>query len=212
MRRRELIGLALYDIDRERGTVMIRQGKGKKDRMIPIGERALSWIDRYQSEVRPDLVVGSDPEHLATLFLTHTGEPFTPNRLTQLVREYVQAAKLGKSGSCHLFRHTMATLMLENGADIRYIQAMLGHAELSTTQIYTQVSIQRLKAIHTATHPGKVRSARIVPDTADAVSSAESSTEPVSAEALLARLAAEACEEEEDPHPPGRGLEAGTET
>jgi len=220
MRRRELIGLALFDIDRERGTVMIRQGKGKKDRMVPIGERALAWIDRYLEEVRADLVVGRDPAHLATLFLTHTGEPFTPNRLTQLVREYVQAARLGKSGSCHLFRHTMATLMLENGADIRYIQAMLGHAELSTTQIYTQVSIRRLKAIHTATHPGKARthtgprsSRALDPDTAEAVSLAESATEPVSAEALLAALDAEACEEEEEaPHPPGRGLWAGTET
>ena len=211
MRRRELIGLALYDIDRERGTVMIRQGKGKKDRMIPIGARALAWIDRYLEEVRTDLVVGRDPTHLATLFLTHIGEPFTPNRLTQLVREYVQAAKLGKSGSCHLFRHTMATLMLENGADIRYIQAMLGHAELSTTQIYTQVSIRRLKAIHTATHPGKVRmpqavrahagvrSARALdPDAADDVSLAESATEPVSAEALLAALDAEAHEEQDE--------------
>jgi len=157
MRRSELIGLALFDLDHERGTVMIRLGKGKKDRMIPIGERALTWIDRYEREVRPALVVGRDPAVLSTLFLTHLGEPFTPNRLTQLVRGYVQAADLGKSGSCHLFRHTMATLMLENGADIRYIQAMLGHAELSTTQIYTQVSIRKLKEIHTATHPGKIR-------------------------------------------------------
>lgn len=153
MRRRELIGLALFDLDRERGTVMIRLGKGKKDRMIPIGERALAWIDRYQDEARPALVVGRDPVVLATLFLTHLGEPFTPNRLTQLVRGYIQAADIGKTGSCHLFRHTMATLMLENGADIRYIQVMLGHAELSTTQIYTQVAIRKLKEIHTATHP-----------------------------------------------------------
>src|SRR5690606_28602310 len=119
MRRRELIGLSLFDLDRERGTVMIRQGKGKKDRMIPIGERAVELIDRYQHEVRPALVVG---RMNATLFLTNTGEAFTPNRLTQLVRGYVRAADLGKSGSCHLFRHTMATLMLENGADIRYAQ------------------------------------------------------------------------------------------
>jgi integrase/recombinase XerD len=209
MRRRELIGLALYDIDRERGTVMIRQGKGKKDRMIPIGERALGWIDRYQSEVRGELLVGRDPAHLATLFLTHTGEPFTPNRLTQLVREYVQAARLGKSGSCHLFRHTMATLMLENGADIRYIQAMLGHAELSTTQIYTQVSIRKLKEIHTATHPGKPRAGR-------AATAAAADEPAASAEALLAALDAEACEEEPEeqdpPSPAERGLWAGTQT
>lgn len=199
MRRRELIGLALFDIDRERGTVMIRLGKGKKDRMIPIGERALAWIDRYLEEVRPDLVVGRDPAHLATLFLTQTGEPFTPNRLTQLVRGYVEAANLGKSGSCHLFRHTMATLMLENGADIRYIQVMLGHAELSTTQIYTQVSIRRLKEIHTATHPGKVRAhgkSRSV--CAIAAGTAEEPSEAPSAAALLAALATEAQEEEQD--------------
>lgn len=154
MRRMELMQLQVFDIDAERGTVMIRQGKGKKDRMIPIGDRAVKWIDRYQNETRPQLAIGRSN---TTLFLTSTGEPFTPNRLTQMVREHVNAANLGKSGSCHLFRHTCATLMLENGADIRYIQAMLGHAELSTTQIYTQVSIRKLKEIHTATHPGKLR-------------------------------------------------------
>ncbi|MGE3231445.1 MAG: site-specific tyrosine recombinase XerC [Hyphomicrobium sp.] len=193
MRRRELMGLSLFDLDRERGTVMIRQGKGKKDRMIPIGERAIRWIDRYQNDVRPALVVG---RMNATLFLTHTGEPFTPNRLTQLVREYVQAANLGKSGSCHLFRHTMATLMLENGADIRYIQAMLGHAELSTTQIYTQVSIRKLKEIHTATHPGKLRTARSAASPNAAAD--ESATPPPSAEELLSALAAEAGEEDHE--------------
>ena len=93
--------------------------------------------------------------------MTQAGEAFTPDRLTQLVRGYVNAADTGKTGSCHLLRHTMATLMLENGADIRYIQAMFGHAELSTTQIYTQVSIRKLKEIHSATHPAKVRSARV---------------------------------------------------
>ena len=92
-----------------------------------------------------------------TLFLTNLGEAFTPNRLTQMAREYVDAANLGKTGACHLFRHTMATLMLENGADVRFIQEMLGHAELSTTQIYTQVSIRKLKEIHTATHPAKLK-------------------------------------------------------
>ncbi|HEY6457991.1 MAG TPA: site-specific tyrosine recombinase XerC [Steroidobacteraceae bacterium] len=194
IRRRELIGLALFDFDRERGTVMIRLGKGKKDRMIPVGDRAMEWVDRYQHQVRPDLVVGREIAHLATLFLTHTGEPFTPNRLTQLVRRYVQAAELGKSGSCHLFRHTMATLMLENGADIRYIQAMLGHAELSTTQIYTQVSIRKLKQIHTATHPAKLRTAAV---SAPGTNTAQSLAAPT-AEDVLTALAAEAFEDDED--------------
>ena len=70
-----------------------------------------------------------------------------------MVREYVQAADIGKSGSCHLFRHAAATLMLENGADIRFIQAMLGHAKLETTQIYTHLSIKQLQEVHAATHP-----------------------------------------------------------
>lgn len=153
MRRLELIGLQVFDIDVERGTVMIHLGKGRKDRMVPIGERAIAWVEKYRDDVRQELATGLDE---GTLFLTNLGEAFSPNRLTQLVREYIQAAQIGKSGSCHLFRHTMATLMLENGADIRYIQAILGHAELSTTQIYTQVSIRQLKAIHTATHPGRM--------------------------------------------------------
>ena len=80
----------------------------------------------------------------------------TPNRLSQLVRDYIDAPELGKRGSCHLFRHTCATLMMEGGADIRFIQQLLGHAELSTTQIYTQVSIQQLKQVHSVTHPARL--------------------------------------------------------
>jgi integrase/recombinase XerD len=184
MRRSELMSLSLFDLDRERGTVMIRQGKGKKDRMIPIGERAIAWIDRYQTQVRPELVIERGNS-------TQAGEAFTPDRLTQLVRGYVNAADTGKTGSCHLLRHTMATLMLENGADIRYIQAMLGHAELSTTQIYTQVSIRKLKEIHSATHPAKVRSARVSADESAAVVAVPAPT----VDDILAALAAEADEE-----------------
>jgi integrase/recombinase XerD len=191
MRRMELIGLKCFDLDFERGTVMVRQGKGRKDRMIPIGARALAWIEKYRDDVRPDLASGADE---GVLFLSHLGEAFTPNRLTQLVRDYVDAAKLSKRGSCHLFRHTMATLMLENGADIRFIQAMLGHAELNTTQIYTQVSIRKLKAIHTATHPGRLRGARSAQEGAD---EGEAQPDPENAaEALLAALEDEAREED----------------
>ena len=150
LRRSEVIHLSIYDLDTERGTLMVRQGKGKKDRMVPIGQQALVWLERYQRKVRPELSVPPDE---GVLFLTSQGECFTPNRLSQLVRDYVKDADLNKTGSCHLFRHTMATLMLEGGADIRYIQEMLGHANVSTTQIYTQVSIRKLQAVHAATHP-----------------------------------------------------------
>ena len=153
IRRMEIIGLQQRDVDYERGTLMVRQGKGKKDRMIPIGDRALAWVARYRDEVRPELAIAGDD---GTLFLTVTGQAFSDNRMTQMVRNHVRAAGLGNIGSCHLFRHAMATQMLENGADVRFIQAMLGHADIKTTQVYTRVSIRALKDIHSATHPARL--------------------------------------------------------
>lgn len=152
MRRMELINLQRHDLDYERGTVVIRQGKHRKDRLIPIGDRALAWIDKYLIEVRPDHAMEPDHQHI---FITTAGDPLSGNRLSELVKRRVDAANLGKEGSCHLIRHSMATLMLENGADIRYIQAILGHEDLSTTQLYTQIAINKLKAIHTQTHPAR---------------------------------------------------------
>lgn len=154
IRRMELVNLHVLDVDAERGTLLVRQGKGRKDRLVPIGERALYWINRYVAQVRLHLVVGHDD---GTLFLTRTGEVFNMNWLSRTVARYIDNAHIGKRGGCHLFRHTMATLMLEGGADIRYIQAMLGHADLATTQIYTQVAIRMLKAIHAATHPADAK-------------------------------------------------------
>lgn len=150
LRRMELANLGLYDLDAERGTLTIRQGKGKKDRVVPIGERAIVWIEKYRQEARPELVAGPDTP---SLFLNELGEPIGLDWLSILVRRYVERAGVGKTGSCHLFRHTLATVMLQGGADVRYIQEMLGHERLDTTQVYTQVSIRTLKAIHNATHP-----------------------------------------------------------
>jgi integrase/recombinase XerD len=145
------------------------------------------------TEVRPGFVMEADE---GIVFLTGSGDAFTPNRLTQLVREYVDQAQLGKRGACHLFRHTMATLMLEGGADVRFIQEMLGHAKLETTQIYTQVSIRKLKEVHNATHPG-ARLARAAKEGVQAGStSPASSSEQAGREALVSSLAAEADEEE----------------
>ena len=150
MRRRELVNLAIDDIDAERRTVFIRQGKGRKDRVVPIGKRAVTWITRYTEDARGALLMDFQER---TLFLTRDGTPIGPDSLSELVRRHIIASGIEKSGSCHLFRHTMATLMLEHGADVRYIQAMLGHAQLSTTEVYTQVSIRKLQQIHDLTHP-----------------------------------------------------------
>ena len=143
------------DIDRERRTVFIRSGKGRKDRVVPIGERALVWIDRYLTRSRPELLGG---RRSRTLFVTKTGRPMHPNQLSMLVRRYVERAGITKPGACHLFRHSAATLMLHGGADVRYIQAFLGHESLSTTQIYTHVSIDNLREVHARTHPAASRS------------------------------------------------------
>jgi integrase/recombinase XerD len=153
MRRLELSSLRIWDLGLEQNTVTIRQGKGKKDRIIPLGDRAALWVRKYLDESRPQLV--SEPDD-KIVFLSNAGEPMTLDYLTELVSGYVDAANIGKRGACHLFRHTMATLMLEGGADIRYIQAMLGHADLKTTHIYTHVAIRHLQEIHRATHPAKL--------------------------------------------------------
>jgi integrase/recombinase XerD len=151
IRRLELTRLELRDLDAERGVLLVRDGKGRRDRYVPVGERAMAWIGKYIEEARALLRVEPDE---GVLFLTAQGEPLMTKYLTMLVHTYVQRSKVGKSGSCHLFRHTMATRMLENGADIRHIQAILGHALLTSTAIYTQVAIAKLVEVHAATHPG----------------------------------------------------------
>ena len=150
LRRMEIIQLTLYDLSLDRGLILVRQGKGKKDRYVPIGERAIAWLEKYVREGRSQLAI--EPDDM-TVFLTAQGEPFSRDHMTYTVKERIDAAKLGKTGACHLFRHTMATLMHEGGADIRYIQQMLGHEDIKTTQIYTQVAIRTLQRIHAATHP-----------------------------------------------------------
>jgi integrase/recombinase XerD len=170
---------------------MIRLGKGRKDRVIPIGERALAWIDKYLRESRPQLLTGFDD---GTIFLTHMGEPFDRKQLTALVRGYLIESKVGKMGGCHLFRHTVATLMLENGADIRVIQQMLGHVKLTTTELYTEVSINLLRKVYSATHPA----AHLKPTAAPATTGVPSGPDTGTAAAeLLADLAAEAEEDDE---------------
>ena len=150
LRRMEVVNLKLFDLQLDRGLIVVRQGKGKKDRYVPIGERAAAWLRKYIAEARPQLAI--EPDDL-TVFLTAEGEPFSRDHLTWTVRVHIVAAKTGKVGACHLLRHCMATHMHENGADIRFIQQILGHEDIKTTQIYTHVALRALQRVYAATHP-----------------------------------------------------------
>jgi len=153
IRRDELINLSIDDIDISDGLILVQEGKGNKDRRIPIGERALSWIDRYLNEWRPQRPRAT---HSNILYLTEKGYKLRDGDIGQKIRDYKIKANITKPGGCHLFRHAMATHMLDNGADIRHIQEMLGHSCLSSTQIYTKVSRQGLKDVHRQTHPASM--------------------------------------------------------
>ena len=150
IRRQELTRLKTADADLKWQSLHIRDGKGKKDRIVPLGERATAWINKYLLESRVYYAAEPDDQWL---FLTRDATPLTGVWLGALVRKYIDAAEIEKHGSCHMFRHSMATLMLEGGADIRYIQQMLGHATINTTQVYTRVSLKMLREVHSKTHP-----------------------------------------------------------
>ena len=130
LRRAELCRLELTDLNTERRTLTIRRGKGKKDRVVPVGARAVAWLERYLKEVRPRLSLDT---RTPAFFLTGYGDAFNPDVLSRMTADWMKAA--GLKGSCHLLRHTCATHLLEGGADIRYIQQLLGHEKLETTAI-----------------------------------------------------------------------------
>ena len=162
IRRSELTRLEIQDVNLDRRTLQICLGKGRKDRVVPLGERARAWLERYLDAVRPELLLnnstqrGAKPEHEGTLFLSSYGVPFNPDSVTKMVCSCIENSGIGRAGSCHLFRHSSATHMLENGVDIRFIQQLLGHAKLETTQVYTEVSIQQLQEVHKRTHPARM--------------------------------------------------------
>lgn len=150
IRRGEVARLEIYSVGFSRKILTVVQGKGHEDRVLPVGERALWWLARYLHHVRPELLAAPNCK---ALFLAMDGVAgLTANGITMAVVPYLRAAGIEK-GSCHLFRHAMATQMLENGADLWWIQAMLGHRSVESTQIYTQVSIRALQGVPRSTHP-----------------------------------------------------------
>jgi len=153
LRRQELCNLNMGDLDFDRGLVRVDQGKGKKDRFVPVGERAVKWVEKYLADVRPRLCPSINE---AALFLNNEGRRMSGNVLGRVVSEMIGKAQIGKRGSCHLFRHTFATLLLEAGCDVRYVQEMLGHVSIETTAIYTHVAVRALKDAHTRFHPARL--------------------------------------------------------
>ena len=160
IRRNELVHIKVNDINFNKGTVFIGEGKGKRDRVVPIGARALLWVERYLYGVRPSFLGLEVNEYL---FLGERGRELQQEQLGQIVKRCLILAGHDKPGlCCHLFRHTMATSMLENDADIRHIQSMLGHRDITSTQIYTHVAIGKLKEVHSKCHPAKLKEKKVV--------------------------------------------------
>jgi integrase/recombinase XerD len=150
IRRFELGALTLDNVDFAQYQLRVNQGKGFKDRYVPIAKGACIWIYRYLKEVRPKLVNKYSGK---ILFLANNGKPFRAAQLSELVAKYIKLADVRKSGACNQYRHAAATHMVDNGADIRHVQEFLGHADLSTTQIYVHVSMVKLREVYNRTHP-----------------------------------------------------------
>ena len=146
----ELVGLLIREVDLE-ASFLRTMGKGSKERIVPLGDAAIDYLDRYLRESRPHFLRG----RLASpfLFLTQQGGPMTRQYFWQLIVKYGLRCGLSTKLSPHVLRHSFATHLLENGADLRAVQVMLGHADISTTQIYTHVTKERLKKIYQKFHP-----------------------------------------------------------
>ncbi len=145
----ELVGLTLTSLNVRQGVVRV-VGKGGKERLVPVGQEALEWIQRYLADARPVLVRG---QPASALFPSRRGRTMTRQTFWHAVKRYAARAGIHREISPHTLRHAFATHLLNHGADLRAVQMMLGHADLSTTQIYTHVAQTRLKQLHSTHHP-----------------------------------------------------------
>lgn len=145
----ELVALKTFEANLEAGVVRVL-GKGSKERLVPLGEESVHWLSKYSTEARSAF---QKKKHSDTLFLTSRGAGMTREAFWHLIRRYGARAIPGKKLSPHVLRHAFATHLINHGADLRVVQLLLGHADISTTQIYTHVARERLKALHTKHHP-----------------------------------------------------------
>jgi integrase/recombinase XerD len=144
LRRQELINLNQEDLLLERQELWIKQGKGRKDRLVPVGEYAVRFTEAYLKLVRPWMVEAVAEK---TLFLTMNGQRLTPQSLKLIITKAMKRSGIAKKVTPHTFRHSMATHLLRNGADLRHIQALLGHASLQSTEVYTHLTVEDLKKV-----------------------------------------------------------------
>jgi integrase/recombinase XerD len=151
----ELVGLPKNAVDLDAGILRVT-GKGGKERLVPFGADAAKWLRRYVLEARP----GLDSRRSTALFLSARGAAMTRQRFWQILEGYGRKAKIRSPLTPHGIRHSFATHLLEHGADLRALQMMLGHADISTTQIYTQVSRSRLRRVYDEFHPRATRGKR----------------------------------------------------
>lgn len=145
----ELVNLNILDVDLKEGFVRC-MGKGSKERVVPVGDIAVSALRTYLEGARPKLVADAKEK---ALFVNHHGKRLTRQGFWKIVKKYATQAQIRKEITPHTLRHSFATHLLENGADIRAVQEMLGHADISTTQIYTHVTKDRLKDVYAKSHP-----------------------------------------------------------
>lgn len=152
LRSSELVRLNLLDVDLREGIVRVNEGKGRKDRLVPLGRVALFYLNRYLEEVRPAFTKRRNPP---ALFVSVWGYRIRRLALNERLEVYRERCGLSKHVTCHVLRHTCATHLLENGADIHVIQRLLGHAHVSTTEVYLRSATADLPAVHRASHPRK---------------------------------------------------------
>jgi integrase/recombinase XerD len=145
----ELVAMTLAQLSQDMGVVRV-VGKGNKERQVPVGEEALAWIRRYMDNARPEILAG---RRVDALFVTSRGTSMTRQAFWYLIRRYAVRAGIRKGVSPHTLRHAFATHLLNHGADLRVVQMLLGHADISTTQIYTHIARERLKQLHAKHHP-----------------------------------------------------------
>ncbi len=145
----ELVSLKVTEVSLSEGVVRVT-GKGSKTRLVPMGEEATDWITRYLNEARPHIL---ERRLSDSLFVTNRGDAMTRQAFWYLIKRYALQASIHKPMSPHVLRHAFATHLLNHGADLRVVQMLLGHADISTTQIYTHVARERLKLLHSMHHP-----------------------------------------------------------